>query len=476
MESFSILIRWQDVVDILLNSYILFRFYVLIRGTQVMRVIAGIALLWIFQRIAVSLGLIVTSWFLQGIIAAAALIIVIVFRNEIRSILQAKNLKAIFWELSHKNTLTPVQIIIEGVYEMTRRHMGALIVLPGAEDLDDLIQGGILWSGKISKEMLLSVFWPNNPVHDGAAIIRDQRIVRVGTILPLSEKADLPSSYGTRHRAAIGLSERSDALAIVVSEERSRVMIAKDGIAYHIKDNLQLEHLLLDHLGNVPMQRDQRFRERLEFSLAGMLCLLCITGIWFSFARGFETLINLSVPVEYMNRNAQMEIMDTSINSVNLILGGSGTLTKSLTGEQVKVKIDLDKAVAGVNTFTLTQENIVLPPGIILKNIDPAAIKVNLDKPERKVLPVQVAWVGKLNENLIMEKVSVDPEYATLVGGRLIIENITTIYTKKIPLDNIEASGQITVKLTLHPPGLKIASDQEEKVSVRYTVKNRLIE
>jgi uncharacterized protein (TIGR00159 family) len=476
MESFSILIRWQDVVDILLNSYILFRFYVLIRGTQVMRVIAGIALLWIFQRIAVSLGLIVTSWLLQGIIAAAALIIVIVFRNEIRSILQAKNLKAIFWELSHKNTLTPVQIIIEGVYEMTRRHMGALIVLPGAEDLDDLIQGGILWNGKISKEMLLSVFWTNNPVHDGAAIIRDQRIVRVGTILPLSEKADLPSSYGTRHRAAIGLSERSDALAIVVSEERSQVMIAKDGITYHIKDNLQLEHLLSDHLGNVPMQRDQRFRERLEFSLAGMLCLLCIIGIWFSFARGFETLINLSVPVEYMNRNTQMEIMDTSINSVNLILGGSGTLTKSLTGEQVKVKIDLDKAVAGVNTFTLTQENVVLPPGIILKNIDPAVVNVNLDKPERKVLPVQVDWVGKLKEDLIMEKVSVDPEYATLVGGRLRIENITTIYTKKIPLDNIEASGQITVKLTLHPPGLRVAGDQEEKVSVRYMVKNRLIE
>jgi YbbR domain-containing protein len=224
------------------------------------------------------------------------------------------------------------------------------------------------------------------------------------------------------------------------------------------------------------MQRDQRFRERLEFSLAGMLCLLCIIGIWFSFARGFETLINLSVPVEYMNRNTQMEIMDTSINSVNLILGGSGTLTKSLTGEQVKVKIDLDKAVAGVNTFTLTQENVVLPPGIILKNIDPAVVNVNLDKPERKVLPVQVDWVGKLKEDLIMEKVSVDPEYATLVGGRLRIENITTIYTKKIPLDNIEASGQITVKLTLHPPGLRVAGDQEEKVSVRYMVKNRLIE
>jgi len=262
----------------------------------------------------------------------------------------------------------------------------------------------------------------------------------------------------------------------VVSEERGQVMSAKDGITYHIKDNLQLEHLLLDHLGKVPMQRDQRLRERLEFSLAGLLCLLCITGIWFSFARGFETLINLSVPVEYMNRSAQMEIVDTSVNSVNLILGGSGTLTKSLTGEQVKVKIDLVKAIAGVNTFTLTQENVVLPPGIILKNFDPAVVEVTLDEPERKILPIQVDWTGKLKEDLIMETVSVDPENVTLEGGRRRIENITTVYTKKILLDNIEDNGQITVNLALHPPGLKVASDQEEKVLVRYTIKNRLME
>ena len=100
-------IRWQDIVDVLLNSYILFRLYVLFRGTNVIRVIAGIALLWIFQRIAVQLGLIVTSWAMQGIIAGAALIIIIVFRNEIRNVLQAKNIRGILWGFhvpSHRET------------------------------------------------------------------------------------------------------------------------------------------------------------------------------------------------------------------------------------------------------------------------------------------------------------------------------------------------------------------------------------
>lgn len=473
MSPFIAPVRWQDVVDILLNGYILFRFYVLIRGTQVMRVIAGIALLWIFQRIAVFLDLIVTSWVMQGIIAAAALIIVIVFRNEIRSVLQAKNLKTVLWGLPYKNTRTPIQIVVEGVYEMAKKHIGALIVLPGAEDIEDFVQGGVVWNGRISKEMLLSVFWPNNPVHDGAAIVKDQSIVSVGVILPLSENDNLPSYFGTRHRAALGFSEKCDALAIVVSEERGRVVAAKKGAFHQIKDNLELENLLMDHLGNAPIPKDRRFQERLEFSLAALLCLLCVTGIWFSFARGMETLINLSVPVEYMNRSAQMEIMNTSVNSVNLILAGSGTLIKSLTGERVKVKIDLVKATEGANAFTLTHENIVLPPGIILKEIDPAVVDVVLGMPIRKDLPVQVDWVGKLADDLIMESASVEPKTVQLIGGRKKIGSIGTIYTKKVSLNNITAGGQLNVDLALHPAELKIPGDQKKTVIVNYVIKKR---
>jgi uncharacterized protein (TIGR00159 family) len=435
-----------------------------------MRVIAGIALLWVFQRIAVILGLIVTSWVIQGIIAAAALIIVIVFRNEIRNILQAKNFKAILWGSPYKNSRTPIQILIESVYELAKKNIGALMILPGTEDLEDIVAGGITWNGKISKEMLVSIFWPGNPVHDGAAIVADRRIQRVGTILPLSERDDLPSYFGTRHRAAVGLSERSDALAIVISEERGKVMVAKDGLVFHIKDNLELEQRLSEHLGAALAQTGWFLREKLEFSLAAFLCIVCVTGVWFSFARGLETLISLSVPVEYMNRSSQMEIMDTSVNSVDLILAGSGALVKSLTGEHVKVKIDLAEAVAGRNTYTLTRENIVLPPGIVLKEIDPAVINVVLDMPVEKVFPIQVDWVGKLSNNLVMDMVTVEPEVVTLLGGQQSIKSIDTIYTEKISLDHIKAGGQLAVNLVLYPNGLKFVDDQKEKVIVHYSI------
>jgi DNA integrity scanning protein DisA with diadenylate cyclase activity len=176
-------IRWQDAVDIALASYILFRFYVLFRGTYVFRVITGLALLWVFQRITVSMGLIVSSWAIQGIMAVAAIIIIVVFRNEIRSVLQAKNLKSILWGFSSKGGDTPVEMIVESVYELARARTGALIVFPGKEDLKEVVQSGIPLNGLVSKEMIKSVFWRDNPVHDGAAIIDGDHITEVGASL-----------------------------------------------------------------------------------------------------------------------------------------------------------------------------------------------------------------------------------------------------------------------------------------------------
>ena len=230
-------IRWQDIVDITLNSYIVFRLYVLFRGTNVFRVLVGMAFLWFFQRIAVSMGLIVTSWAVQGITAVAALIIIVVFRNEIRSVLQAKNLKAILWGFSDKPFHTPIEIIAESINALSRRRIGALMVFPAKDDLEELIQKGIRWNGLVSKEMITSIFWPDNPVHDGAVIIQGDRITEVGVILPLSHSNDLPPIYGTRHRAALGLAETTDALIVVVSEETGKVVVAEDSKIIDINGN-----------------------------------------------------------------------------------------------------------------------------------------------------------------------------------------------------------------------------------------------
>jgi uncharacterized protein (TIGR00159 family) len=472
---FSLLatIRWQDVVDVVLNSYILFRLYVLFRGTNVIRVIAGIALLWIFQRLAAGLGLIVTSWAMQGIIAGAALIIIIVFRNEIRNVLQAKNIRAVLWGFPRKTIRTPVDSIVEGVYDLARKRTGALIVLPAKEDIDETIQGGVDWRGLVSREMLISIFWEGNPVHDGAAIISGDRITRVGAILPLSQRDDLPGNYGTRHRAAVGLAEQSDALVIVVSEERGEVVIAKNGDVTAIGDNLSLKQQLRSHLGIASeMDADAR-RESMELGVAAVVCVLCMAGVWFSFARGLETLTSLEVPLEYVNRDSRMQILSASQNTVRLHLSGSGALINSMSLDQVKVKLDLNNAVNGENIFTIANDNIGLPPGVRLNRIEPSEVKVVLDFPISKELPVQVDWVGALPEGLILKSVQLDPKTVLVIGGGKILNAINTLYTEKVQLENLQSSGRITVGLALAPASLKIGNGYRDRIQVSYIIAKR---
>ena len=476
MLNFPIMItnfRWQDIIDILVVGYFLFRLYVLFRGTYVFRVIIGIGFLWIFQRIAASLGLIVTSWAMQGIIAFAAITIIVVFRNEIKNVLQTKDLGAILWGFSHKAHQTPVDIITESVYELANKKIGALLVLPAKDDLQELVQGGIQWRGVLSKEMLLSIFWPDNPAHDGAAILRGNKIMEVGVILPLSRRSDLPSAYGTRHRAAIGLSEKTDSLIIVVSEETGSVIAVKDGQIAEIKTNIELGNILQDHTGIAPVDKGIREKEYLQLSVAALAILIFVTGTWFSFSRGLETLISMDVPIEYMNRNPGMELLESSINTVNLSLSGSGALIKSIKPDQVKVRIDLDKSVIGLNSYTITHENITLPPGAILKKVDPNVVDVTLDVPVRKELPIQVDWIGKLPQHLILEDITIKPEQISVVGGSRILEQISTIYTEKITLDGLTASGEMVIKLALNPASLKVHNGSKDKVTLSYTIRKR---
>ena len=476
MEKFFLFvstIRWQDWVDICLNSYILFRFYVLFRGTNVFRVLIGMTVLWFLQRIAISIGLIVTSWVVQGIVAVGAIIIIVVFRNEIRRVLQAKNLKSILWGLSYKSAITPIEIIVDSVFEMAQRKCGALIVFPGKEDLSHAVQGGIPWRGLITKEMMTSIFWPDNPVHDGAAVVQGDQIRVVGAILPLSERDDLASHYGTRHRAALGLAETTDALVIVVSEERGDILVAKGNRLREIKQKRTLEQNIEEQVGTASVKKGALKKERLEIAAAALLSIVFITGIWFSVSRGQDTLVSLDIPVDYINREPGTEIFDTSVKTVSLVLSGSGALVKSITPDQVGVRLDLSKSVIGPNSFSITSENISLPPGIILREVTPNEIEVLIDETIKKELPVQIDWAGKLPEQLILVDSVSDPKTVEIVGGKRILEKIVTIYTEKVLLDNLKGNGELTANLVLNPASVKIAPDSKNKVTIQYLIRSR---
>ena len=176
-----------------------------------------------------------------------------------------------------------------------------------------------------------------------------------------------------------------------------------------------------------------------------------MTGIWFGFTRSQDTIIALNVPIEYVNRPLSFEILDTSTDEARLQLYGSSALIKSLQPGQVLVRVDLSKAVEGRNVFPITQDNIVLPPGVFLNKVQPSNIDVNLDAPITAELPVQVDWAGKLPDNLNLVKVSVTPETVKVIGGRQVLQRLSTLYTAPVRLDSLTKSGTVTTTLVLTP-------------------------
>ncbi len=472
MEQFLYLfsgLRWQDIFDILLNSYILFRLYVLFRGTNIYKVLLAICVLWVVNQSAVSLGLVITNWAMQGVITVAALIVIIVFRNEISSVLQTKDLKSFLWGIPRYQFHTPVNIIAESVYELAGQRIGALIVLPLKTSMDSIVQGGIPIQGVLSKEMLKSIFWPGSPLHDGAAVIQGNKITRAGVILPLSKRGDLPSFLGTRHRAAFGLTELTDAMVIVVSEESGSIKVFKENQTRDIHSRSSFETLLQEHAGDDFSAKGLK-RQTIELGTAALISLLSITGIWVSFSKGMETLASHEVPIEFMNPDQKMEILSTSTSNAKLLLSGSRTLINSIKPEQIKIKINLSRSAIGINKLSISKENISLPPGIRLKKIEPSELDVTLDTLIEKELPVQPNWIGKLPEGLKMKEARAIPPTVNVIGGGLALKDISTIFTEQISLDKLTESGRIAVNLVVNPASLKLKN--AGKIQIQYLLSN----
>jgi len=462
--------RWQDILDIVLNSYILFRLYILFRGTNVIRVLMAFCILWALSQAAVPLGLVITNWAKQGVITVAALVIIIVFRNEISSVLQTRDLKSFLWGIPRFQTHTPLHIIVESVYELAEKKIGALIVLPLKQGLDSVVQGRITIKGKLSQEMLVSIFWPDNPLHDGAAIIQGDLIISAGVILPLSQRGDLPSFFGTRHRAASGLTELTDALVVVISEESGKISLFKEHQTYDINKRSALEKLLRKHAGDDSSKK--RFKHQtMELATAALISFFCVTGLWLSFSKGMETLATHEIPVEFINPDQKMEIISSSVSNVKLLISGTKLLINSIKPEQINIKINLAQAAIGVNKLSITKENILLPPGIQLKKIDPAELNITLDTLIEKELPIQPNWIGKLPLGLVMKDAKTLPQTIQVSGGGLVLSKISTIFTEQILLDKLTESGTVTVDLILNPASLKLKKNTN--IQIKYHISKK---
>ncbi len=238
MLEFLELLRWQDALDILVVAFIIHQIISIIRGTRSVQMLLGIIVLTMVYFMASVLELATLMWLLRTFLSSIFLIIIIVFQHDIRRALTQVG-KSPF----QKTTDTmerDIDEVIGAVFYLAKRRIGALIILERDTGLGDYVESGFDLNAKLTKELLVSIFMPVSPLHDGGVIISKGRIKTAGSILPLTRNPYISKRFGTRHRAAIGLSEETDAIILVVSEETQNVSLVQHGALTAVNDELAL--------------------------------------------------------------------------------------------------------------------------------------------------------------------------------------------------------------------------------------------
>jgi diadenylate cyclase len=239
-------IRWQDILDILIIAFIVYRFLLFFkRGSRAGRIIIGIVILLAGSLLSRTFGLYTMDWLFHNFWSQIVIALIIIFQPEIRKTLAQMGGSPIFG-LTSAEEIKSVDEIVKAAVNLASRKIGALIVIEREISLKDYIEIGIPLDAKVSKELLVSIFHPTSPMHDGAVIIRGNRVVAAGCFLPLALGAEISKTYGTRHRAGIGLSEETDAVVIIVSEETGQISVAIKGRLETHLDLGTLRDLLTD--------------------------------------------------------------------------------------------------------------------------------------------------------------------------------------------------------------------------------------
>ncbi len=237
------LFGFRDLIDIIAVAvfiYGIIYFLVVTKGFQILRAFILIGVMWFIAEV---IQLRTLSWIFEKLWTLGLFAIVVVFQPEIRRALARIGKRTKMIKLSSVEERT-VERIVRACRFMSDRQIGALIVVERYQNIEDIIEGCVYIDAAISVELLITIFYPMTPLHDGAVVIRGERIAFASCVLPLSKSADLPEKYGTRHRAALGISEESDAISIVVSEETGKISLAVGG---KLERNLEPE-ILRDRL------------------------------------------------------------------------------------------------------------------------------------------------------------------------------------------------------------------------------------
>lgn len=374
----------KEILDIAVVALLAYGVILWMKRAKAGLALAGIVILGAVYLATQQLGLQLTAWILQGFFAAFLILLVVLFQRDLRQLFE----RIAIWSLQrHAGAPTSDETVLSTVEALTtlaRHKQGALMVLPGKDPLDRHLEGGVDLDGKLSAPLLLSLFDPTSPGHDGAAVMEGDAITRFSVHLPLSRDFDQLGQRGTRHSAALGLAERTDALCLVVSEERGEISVARDGVLRTVQGAEELEAEIEGFLKTrrKPNAEPHAFRSFLTRNWperAGAVALaLALWVIFISGGQGVQQVRMAAVLVD--NVPAGFEVTAVEPSEVEVTL--SGPRREFYLLDQTKVEVRLDGFLVGLGrrNFQVRPNDVRHPDSLTVSTLNPETVAVSVSR------------------------------------------------------------------------------------------------
>lgn len=373
-------LRVADVVDILFLSVVVYYLYIWFRGTNAFKALVGLLGLGIIYTIARAWGLFLTTWAFQFLWQVLVILLIILFQSEIRQVLERVNPLRFIGLHTLAGAEDWIPGFVQAIFAMAEKRIGALVILERSDRSDEWMTACIPLQSKPRPEILMSIFQKESPLHDGAVLIRKNSLVSTSCYLPLSSDEGLPQEWGTRHRAALGLSQRCDAWIVVVSEERGEVSLARGGKMFGADNPERLTQFMREALsppGRPKVSWTTRIRSLVLnrwLVKLGTLALICV--IWLLLAGEQNFRVTLKVPLEMKDLPRQLQIIEPVSPKLRITLQGLRKDASILTDDNVHAVLNLSAAHAGERFYDITRDNIeVSDSRLRIVDIEPARLE-----------------------------------------------------------------------------------------------------
>jgi len=471
-------LRIQDVLDIIIIALMIYVLLIWFKDRASRFVLMGISLVGAIYVTARFFQLYLTTVVLQGFFAILIFVLVVIFQEDLRRFFERL---AIIGRLGRHARASgayhgETEVLAAAAANLARNHTGALIAITGREPLARHLSGGTALDGLISQALLESIFDPHSPGHDGAVIIAGNRLTHFGCHLPLSTNMEMIGATGLRHTAALGLAERSDALCIVVSEERGVISLARNERLQTLTGGAALRNELENFYRELTPEKKKSSRliQEMKKNTREKVVALALAGIlWMVFGYQKETIRReFLVPITYQEAARNYILEEPLLREAKVILAGTTQAFQLLNPETLKIFFKQEGLREGKQTVVLTSDMVRTPSNLAVAAFVPPEITVTAARLQSADIPVTVVTAGKPPRGITVQDISVTPSSVRVLITGAVAPGRVRIATESVNLARLAEQTSFAVSLR-YPPHVKFAADQPPLARVTIKIRKK---